>query len=134
MILFADDNGQLQKLVAELLRRYGYNLIVTGGGKDALQKARKFTGIIHLLLSDVDMSGMTGIDLAIQLNRERPDTKVLLIAGRPTILHLTNGWQFLKKPFMADMLRDRIRDVLSDQPPTRVVAGRLTGSKSSPRV
>lgn len=72
-----------------------------------------------MLLSDVDLSNMTGIDLAIQLNRERPDTKVLLIAGRPTILLLNNRWQLLMKPFMADMLRDRIRDVLSEQPPTK---------------
>jgi len=94
-------------------------VIVASGGKDALQKARDFDGIIHLLLADVDMPGMTGIDLAIQLNQERPDTKTPLIAGRPSVLALNNGWQFLMKPFMADMLRGRIRDFLSEQPPTK---------------
>lgn len=94
-ILFAEDHGQLQKCVGESLRRCGYNLLTASDGRDALQKARDFDGIIHLLLSDVDMPGMTGIDLAIQLNRERPDTRILLIAGRPTILAVNNGWQFL---------------------------------------
>jgi DNA-binding response OmpR family regulator len=116
-ILFADDDGQVQKFVAELLHRCGYNVIVANDGKDALQKAREFDGAIHLLLSDVDMPGMTGIELAIQLNQERPDTKILLISGLPTgMLVLNNGWQFLPKPFVSDMLRDRIRDFLSEQP------------------
>src|ERR1041384_7873572 len=70
-ILFADDNGQVQRFVAALLHRLHYKVIVASDGKDALQKAREFEGIIHLLLSDVEMPGMTGIELAIQLNQER---------------------------------------------------------------
>ena len=70
-----------------------------------------------MLLSDVEMPGMTGIELAIQLNRERPEAKILLISGLDSgMLVLNNGWQFLPKPFMADMLRDRIRDFLTEQP------------------
>jgi len=119
-ILFADDDGQLQKFVAALLHGCGYKVIVAANGKDALQKARDFKGIIHLLLSDVEMPGMTGIELAIQLNQERPDTKILMISGLATgMLVLNNGWSFLPKPFVSDMLRDRIRDFLSDQPPTK---------------
>src|SRR5512132_4058121 len=108
-ILFADDDGSIQVFVAALLHRLGYNVIVASDGKDALQKARGFAGTIHLLLSDVDMPGMTGIELATQLNQERPDTKILLISGLPSgMLVLNNGWQFLPKPFLNAMLRDRI--------------------------
>jgi two-component system, cell cycle sensor histidine kinase and response regulator CckA len=116
-ILFAEDDGQLQKFVATLLHKCGYKVIVASDGRDALQKAREFEGIIHLLLSDVEMPGMTGIELAIQLNQERPETKILLISGLATgMLVLNNGWQFLPKPFVSDMLRDRIRDFLDEQP------------------
>jgi DNA-binding NtrC family response regulator len=116
-ILFADDDGQLQKFVATLLTKNGYHIILACDGRDALQKAREYDGVIHLLLSDIEMPGMTGIELAIQLGRERPETKILLISGLDSgILVLNNGWQFLPKPFMADMLRDRIRDFLSEQP------------------
>jgi two-component system cell cycle sensor histidine kinase/response regulator CckA len=119
-ILFAESNGPLQVVVAALLHQCGYKVIAANGGKEALQKAREFDGVIHLLLSDVDMPGMTGIELAIQLNQERPDTKILLVSGLPTgMLVLNNGWQFLPKPFMAEMLRDRVRDFLSEQPPTK---------------
>ncbi|MGA2133549.1 MAG: response regulator [Bryobacteraceae bacterium] len=118
-ILFADDDGQLQKLVAALLLKCGYRVIVAKDGQEALQKAREFVGVIHMLLSDIDMPGMTGIELATQLNQERPETKILLISGLPTgMLVLNSGWQFLPKPFMSDMLRDRIRDFLSEKLPT----------------
>ena len=116
-ILFAEDDGQLQKFVATLLQNCGYKVLVASDARDALQKAREFKGIIHLLLSDVEMPGMTGIELAIQLNQERPETKILLISGLATgMLVLNNGWQFLPKPFVSDMLRDRIRDFLDEQP------------------
>ena len=116
-VLFAEDDGQVQKFVSALLTKSGYHLILASNGLDALQKARAYEGVIHLLLSDVEMPGMTGIELAIQLAQERPDTRILLISGLPSgMLVLNNGWQFLPKPFMPDMLRDRIRDFLSEQP------------------
>jgi DNA-binding response OmpR family regulator len=114
-ILFADDEGQIQEFVAALLHKCGYGVMVAGNGTDALQRAREFDGIIHLLLSDIEMPGMTGIEPAIQLNQERPDTKILLISGLATgMLVLNNGWSFLPKPFVSDVLRDRIRDLLSE--------------------
>jgi DNA-binding NtrC family response regulator len=116
-ILFAEDDGQLQQFVAALLTKQGYNLILASDGLTALQKARAYEGMIHLLLSDIEMPGMTGIELPIQLGQERPETKILLISGLDSgILVLNNGWQFLPKPFVAEMLRDRIRDFLSEQP------------------
>jgi two-component system cell cycle sensor histidine kinase/response regulator CckA len=119
-ILFADDDGQLQKFVAALLFKCGYKVILASDGRDALLKSREFGGVIHLLLSDVEMPGMSGIELAIQLNQERPDTKILLISGLATgMLVLNNGWSFLPKPFMSDMLRDRVRDFLAEQPQSK---------------
>jgi DNA-binding response OmpR family regulator len=116
-ILFADDDGPLQKFVMALLHKLAYKVIVARDGKGALRKAREFEGTIHLLLSDIEMPGMTGVELAIQFHRERPDTKILLISGLDSgLLVLNNGWQFLPKPFMADMLRDRIRDYLTEEP------------------
>jgi DNA-binding response OmpR family regulator len=104
-------------LVTLLLHRCGYEVILARDGKEALQKAREFDGVIHLLLSDVHMPGMTGIELAVQLNQERPDTKILLLSGLPTgTPDLNSGWQFLPKPFRPEILIDRIRDFLSQQP------------------
>ena len=62
------------------------------------------------------MPEMTGIELAVQTSKDRPDTRVLLISSLNSgMLVLNNGWQFLQKPFMADILRDRVRDFLNEQ-------------------
>jgi CheY-like chemotaxis protein len=117
-ILFAEDDERVRKFVSALLTRCGYNVIVAENGTSALEKALQHAGVIDLLLSDIEMPGMTGIELAIQLNRERPTTKILLISGLASgMLVLNNGWQFLPKPFLSEMLRDRIRDFLAEQPP-----------------
>jgi DNA-binding response OmpR family regulator len=116
-ILFADDNEDFQKPVAALLYRSGYGVITANDGKHALQKAREFDGTIHLLLSDIEMPRMTGIELSTQLNQERPDTRILLISGVDSGLLVRKlGWQFLRKPLVFDTLRDRIRDLLAEQP------------------
>jgi DNA-binding response OmpR family regulator len=129
-ILLADDDGPLRKFLAVLLTKLGYNLIVAADGKEALEKALAFDGRIDLLLSDVEMPEMTGIELAIQLNAARPDIRVLLISGLASgVLVLNSGWQFLPKPFMSDMLRDRIRDFLAEQSP---ITDHLLGSLSKP--
>jgi len=117
-ILLAEDDEQVRKFVSTLLHGCGYHVIEAIDGIGALQKARVFEGTIHLLLSDIEMPNMTGIELAIQLNKERPGTKILLISGLASgMLVLNNGWQFLPKPFLAKMLRDRIRDFLAEQTP-----------------
>ena len=127
-ILFADDDGQLQVFIGELLQSLGYAVIVATNGLEALQKARDFNGVIDLLLSDVEMPGMTGVELAIQLSKQRPETKILLISGLDSgLLVLNNGWQFLPKPFVSDMLRDRIRDFLSEKTPLEQHLGQPNG-------
>jgi CheY-like chemotaxis protein len=119
-IVFADDNETFQRPVAAMLRKSGYSVITASDGEDALQKAREFVGSIHLLLADIDMPRMTGIELAIQINRERPDMKILLISGLDSeSLVRGHGWQFLRKPIKFEILREKIRRLLSEQPPTK---------------
>jgi DNA-binding NarL/FixJ family response regulator len=115
-ILFVYRNGSFHKFVAALLSGSGYRLITARNGADALHKACAFDGAIHLLLAGVELPGMTGMELAIQVHRERSDTKILLVSGLDSgILTLNKDWQFLPKPFMTTLLRDAIQDLLSDQ-------------------
>ena len=74
--------------------------------------ARRADGI-DLLLSDVQMPGMTGPDLAKQLREIHPKLRVLLISAYPQgILALDNGWHFFKKPFQPKALIKKIQEVL----------------------
>ena len=114
-ILLVVQPSPLRTDITKILRDNGYMLIYANDGKQALAAANLHGGEIDLLLSEVETPGMTGIELAIQLNQERPHTKILLMSSLDSgLLVLNNGWQFLPKPFMADMLKDRIRDFLSE--------------------
>jgi DNA-binding response OmpR family regulator len=117
-ILVAEGAERLRRSVSLSLNTYGYHLIVTGGGEEALQRAVDFKGAIHLLLANVEMPDMTGVDLAQRFERERPEAKVLLVSSLDSgVIILDHGWQFLPTPFAADLLRTRIRDILKEPAP-----------------
>jgi len=116
-VLLAEDEQPVRTFVLAMLQDNGYNVIVAVDGQDALEKSRHFQGTIHLLLSDVQMPNMTGIELATQLQIDRPDIRVLLMSGMAAgMLLLNEGWQFLPKPFMFNLLRERLQHLLQVQP------------------
>jgi DNA-binding response OmpR family regulator len=116
-ILFAEDEELVRIVFAAFLRERGYNVIVAVDGVDGLEKARQHDGEIHLLLSDIAMPQMTGIELGRQLLIERPGMRVLLISAVvAAILILDDGWQFLPKPFTLQILNHRIESILNEKP------------------
>jgi DNA-binding NarL/FixJ family response regulator len=130
-ILFVHKDGSFQDVVAGLLTGSGHGLITASDGADALRKASAFDGAIQLLLAAVELPGMTGMELAIQFNRERPDTKILLISELDSgILTLHKNWQFLPKPFVASLLRDKIRDLLSEQESSQIASSGPSSPKT----
>ncbi len=111
-ILIAEDEQPVRTFAAAVLQRNGYGVITAADGQEALDKSRQFTGPIHLLLSDVQMPKMSGIELATQLQIERPQTRVLLMSNMAPIWPLNKGWQFLPKPLTFTVLKDRVYDIL----------------------
>jgi DNA-binding response OmpR family regulator len=116
-ILLVDDHQLFRESIAALLDKSGYRVLVATNGSDALQKAYECNGLIHVLVADVQLPGISGIELAIQLRWARPGTKILLISGYDwRWLAEKYSWPFLKKPFHIDALRDGIRKLLAEQP------------------
>ena len=115
-ILLAEDEHPVRTFVLAMLQNAGYNVIIAVDGQDGLAKSREFKGTIHLLLTDVEMPNMTGIELATQIQIDRAEVRVLLMSGMASgMLLLNQGWQFLPKPFMASLLKGRIRHLLLEQ-------------------
>lgn len=113
-ILVVDDDPDILKFVSSLLDSSEYNVLTASSGEAALQQSRAFKGKIHLLLSDFQMPVMSGIELATQMSRERPQVKVLLMSGFTAgMLVLNEGWHFLAKPFIPSQLRALIRGLVS---------------------
>ncbi len=105
-ILVVDDDPNILTVVTALLANSEYKVLTAVSGSTGLQQSRDYPGEIHLLLSDFQMPGMSGIDLATAMTRERPEVKVLLMSAFDGgMLVLNEGWHFLAKPFIASQLR-----------------------------
>lgn len=116
-ILFVDDDVYIRKVLGDFLQRSGFVVLSAADGEDALETAKAYDGKIDILVSDLIMPGMSGIELAKALVRSRPELKVLLISafadGPPPLDPL---WGFLRKPFAPTVLSDKIKEMCTAEP------------------
>ncbi len=112
-ILLADDNDELRDATRELLEEQGHTVTVAARGDDALRLAPQITPPIDVLVSDVLMPGLTGVELADRLIATNPDLPVVLISSRSDDSSLIRRLQagdvaFVSKPFAADELLAKV--------------------------
>jgi len=117
-ILVADDSEFVLSTVVNLLKAAKFRVLQANDGTDAQNIAVKYDGEIDLLLSDVQMPGMTGPELGISLKKVRPAMRVMLMSGLPgeglpgDLPMLNYGWAFIQKPFMPKKLIEMVNAVL----------------------
>jgi PAS domain S-box-containing protein len=116
-LLLVEDEASLRKLSRHLLELCGYGVLEAESGAEALKIAQEHTGVIHLLLTDVVMPGMSGRVLADQLVKHRPETRVVYMSGytgQTVGEHgvLAEGSFFLPKPFTREALARKVREAL----------------------
>jgi DNA-binding NtrC family response regulator len=113
-ILVVDDNEDVLKAVVTILEHAKFHVLAAGDGTAALKLAEETDEKIDLLLSDVDMPGMSGPDLGEVLKKARPDMHVMLMSGgtNGNLLVLNYGWAFIHKPFVTVKLLQMITYVL----------------------
>jgi CheY-like chemotaxis protein len=122
-ILVVDDDAVILKFVSELLGDGSYNVLTASSGVGALQQFRDYGGEIHLLLSDFQMPGMSGVELATQMSVDQPQLKVLMMSGfTEGMLVLNEGWHFLAKPFIPSQLRALVSGLLFPEKSFRLSA------------
>jgi len=119
-ILLVEDEPQICAVLAEALSAHGYRILVASGGDEALFLFEQNATSIQLVVSDVDMPGMSGYDLAQRLKAIRTEVRIIFISGyaeeqlapaRETGLVAA----FLSKPFSPQTLTRTIREVLTRQ-------------------
>jgi two-component system cell cycle sensor histidine kinase/response regulator CckA len=120
-ILAVEDEIEVRKLVAEILKGQGYTVIEASDGQEAVKVSRENAGKkIHLLLTDVVMPGMSGRELAVTLGLQHPKMKVLYMSGYTdnAIVHhgvLEEGVNYIQKPFTLEALARKVREVLDQR-------------------
>jgi two-component system, cell cycle sensor histidine kinase and response regulator CckA len=116
VVLLVDDEEPIRHLLQHVLERDGsFKTLTAQSGEEALAFSRQSTSKIDLLITDIDMGRMNGIELYKQLRKERPETAVLFISGK------ANGFReslpdcpLLEKPFLPGAFLERVRKMLSN--------------------
>ena len=120
-ILLVEDDEMARELLVEVLEEAGYSVVPTAGPEEALERARQREGDVDLLVTDVVLPGMTGLELARELRARNRRVRVLYMSGysdQALADRVGLGAQeaFLRKPFGNSALLDEVRKVLGDAP------------------
>jgi CheY-like chemotaxis protein len=119
-ILLVEDEGFVRKVTAEVLESAGYKVVIARSGAEALEACHRLSKPVDLLLADIVMPGMSGRDLATEFESLCPLARVLLMSGYAGQLARCQvssyGKTYLAKPFSAQMLLKRVREILDSDP------------------
>jgi len=116
-VLLVDDEPLVREATRRTLRSLGYQVIGAKSAADALKIAAEKVDSIDLVITDVMMPGMNGLELARELGKVRPALKVLFISGYTSGVLAERGLlrdnvEFLQKPVAREALARRIRELL----------------------
>jgi CheY-like chemotaxis protein len=105
-ILVVDDEAEVRSVVAEFLEDFGYEVLQAEGGPEALRRLEEHPDV-QLLISDIRMPEMSGIELAEIATQGNPDLRVILISGYFVAQQVNR--RFLRKPFRMKELQAAVR-------------------------
>jgi len=114
-VLVVDDIENMRFFLNEVLPMYGYSVICAEDGMDGLKKFRENKEKIHIMLLDIVMPKLNGIELFKEIKKLEPNTKVLFMSGYNDILdrnYLQDKIQFISKPFAINTLLKDMRELL----------------------
>lgn len=116
-ILVVEDDENIRKFVVRTLQIYGYKTIAAEDGEEALDLYLALDEPVDLILSDVIMPKMNGVDLVRQLRQQEPSLKTLFISGYSNDLLELEAIDeleidILQKPFGPQKLLRKIREIL----------------------
>ena len=120
-VLVVEDQEAVRELTKTVLEAHGYCVLEATNGVEALAVVERHPDEIHLLLTDVILPGMNGMDLSRRLRALRPKLKVLFTSGYPAEVIARRGVverdvAYLPKPVSPDTLVAKVRDVLAEPP------------------
>jgi two-component system cell cycle sensor histidine kinase/response regulator CckA len=116
-LLVVDDDPAMRMIVSLSLKLYGYVVMVAASGEEALGVAEA-NPHIRLIVLDVVMSGLAGIELARELEKSLPGVAILYCSGHPAASLSrfgvdATGANFLQKPCRAQDLQEKIEELLA---------------------
>ncbi|RYF51808.1 MAG: response regulator [Comamonadaceae bacterium] len=117
-ILAVEDEAPIRMLLAEFIEEMGHSAVMAADGEDAITQLAKHDEV-DLLITDIRMPGMSGLDLAWLARTKRPEVPIVFITGYAPELNDTPLAQeahtaVLTKPFTLEQLRAAVRRALGN--------------------
>ena len=116
-ILVIEDEEILRVIVAKVLRERGFSVIETGDGKTGVDLFQKNESEVSVVVLDMTLPSLSGREVLVQLQRIRPDVKVILTTAYSENMALLRfdgqrPWHFLRKPYHLSDLVELVRDAV----------------------
>jgi CheY-like chemotaxis protein len=114
-VLLVDDDESVREYVCTILQQSGFDVLQATDGVDALTLFRERQGSIDILVTDIKMPRMTGIELVRAISTLFPGIPVVYISGEDGNQHLHNPEQHrvvLQKPFLPQAIVDAVGRVM----------------------
>jgi DNA-binding NtrC family response regulator len=114
-VLLVDDDQRVRETIRMMLERAGHRVVEAASAEDAINQFSAMESV-DLLVSDLQMPGLSGLELFDRLVERRPSLRVLFISGAASPPDLATiarkGAAFLEKPFSAEMLANKVHEAL----------------------
>lgn len=117
VVLLVEDEPSVRNVTRRMMEIRGLTVLLAEGSDEALRISESYSGRLDILLSDVQLPGMDGPELAEKIRNARPDLKVVFISGYPREDAFANSVdegnaEFLQKPFTPTQLTQVLVRVL----------------------
>src|SRR6476660_3816080 len=111
VILVVDDDEGARDIVSMLLRSAGHEIVTAANGAEAVAVYRSFAKQIDLVITDINMPVMDGIQAILRIRMTRPDAKFICMTGNPEA-DCPEGLVLLNKPFSPEKLLLAVKQLL----------------------
>ncbi|MCL4402402.1 MAG: response regulator [Acidobacteria bacterium] len=117
-VLVVDDEEVVRHTARAILERFGYRVLLAENGEEALAVFGKMANQVSLVVLDIAMPAMSGVEALQHLRRIRPDVQVLVATGfdeQETARRFEGSGpvEFIAKPYTSRQLADRIQEILN---------------------
>ena len=116
-IVVVESAPLLRKVLRKIVEQGGYHVLTAKDGHETLKLAAEHFRAIDLVITSIELTDMTGPDLALRLAIDFQITRILLVSSRCRKgLALDDRWRHLQKPYFPSQVLDTVREMLTSGP------------------
>jgi CheY-like chemotaxis protein len=114
-ILIVEDDSVLRELLQRALEGYGFSVLPAANGLEAMRRSERHEGTIEIVVTDIVLSDLNGLELSKRIRASHPEAKLLFVTGFgdqfPELREY--GADTLEKPFLPSELLRKVDDIIN---------------------